>query len=381
MKDIASRSSPDDTTPTLSVPPRRWHRGLVLALGVPLALGVVDAWRFALPQTPPTLAAPVGTPSPCIVAPGKVEAVDGERQLALDSSGVIRRMHVSEGATVEAGQLLVELVNDDTIARLDCARHDLVNAGARLRMLKNGPRPEEIEQVSGELEALKITHEYYQKVLKNRQIVRTGGAVSLEEILELQMRADESRKRRDATNARLKLLLAGTREEEVAMAVAAQAAAEAKVKELTAVLERTRLRAPSPGKALRLLRREGEAVVSLEATPLILFADTRRLQVLAEIDESQVSLVRPGMAVKVRPRGQPERVYTGTVLRLMDRVGRKHTAMDDPREKVDLQVLEVIIALPESAGLFLQQRVDVTITLTEVTDHGPIVQLDTVALP
>src|SRR5262249_36180677 len=136
---------------------------------------------------------------------------------------------------------------------------------------KNGPRPEEIEQTRSELEALKTTHEYYEKILKNRQVMRNGNAASHEEVLEFQMRADESRKRRDATDARLKLLLAGTREEEIAMAVAAQAAAEAKVKEITAVLERTRLRAPSPGKALRLLRREGEAVVALEATPLILF--------------------------------------------------------------------------------------------------------------
>jgi hypothetical protein len=76
------------------------------------------------------------------------------------------------------------------------------------------------------------------------------------------------------------------------------------------------------------------------------------------------------MAVKVKPREQTQRAYTGTVLRLMDRFGRKQTATDDPREKVDLQVLEVIIALPESAGLFLQQRVDVTITLTE-NQRGP----------
>jgi multidrug efflux pump subunit AcrA (membrane-fusion protein) len=253
MKDIASRSYLNDATPVLSAPARRRRRSVVLALGALLALGVVVAWWLCLPQAQPALAAPAGTPSLCIVAPGKVEAVVGERRLALDSSGVIRRVHVSEGATVEAGQLLVELVNDDAVARLDGARHDLVNAGARLRMLKNGPRPEEIEQMRSELEALRTTHEYFEKILKHRLVMRAGSAASSEEVLEFQMRSDESRKRRDATDARLKLLLAGTREEEIAMAVAAQAAAEAKVKELAAVLERTRLRAPSPGKALRLL--------------------------------------------------------------------------------------------------------------------------------
>ncbi len=371
MTDIASRTSPNDTTPALpalSAPPRQRRGGLTLALGALLALGVGVAWRFALPQAVPTVTAPADAPSLCIVAPGKIEAVDGERLLALDSSGIIRRIHVSEGATVEAGQLLVELVNDDTVARLDGARHDLVNVGERLRMLKNGPRLEEIELMRGELEALKPAHEYYEKILKSRQVMRSGGTSSQEEVLEFQMRADESRKRWIVADARLKLLLAGTRVEEIAMAVAAQAAAETKVKELTAVLERTRLRAPLPGKVLRLLHREGEAVVPIEATPLVLFADTRQLQVRAEIDETQVSLVRPGMAVKVKPRGQTERAYTGTVLRLMDRFGRKQTATDDPREKVDLQVLEVIIALPDSAGLFLHQRVDVTIDLTETTN-------------
>jgi HlyD family secretion protein len=179
--------------------------------------------------------------------------------------------------------------------------------------------------------------------------------------LEVQTKAEETLKRQEAAAARLSLLQAGPREEELAVAKAAESAAEARVREITASLERTRLKAPGAGRILRVLRHEGESVSGSDGAAVVVFADTRSLQVRAEVDEGQAMSVRPGLAVQFTARGIPNRVYTGKVARVQDSMGRKNLLTDDPRQKVDTRVVEIIVELQEQDGLRIHQRVDVSI--------------------
>src|SRR4051794_35859278 len=78
----------------------RWLSGGVILV----ALSVAGAWvYFQRGESTPAKADPVteAHPSVKIVIPGKVEAVAGELQLALDTPGVIRKLTVDEGDWVE----------------------------------------------------------------------------------------------------------------------------------------------------------------------------------------------------------------------------------------------------------------------------------------
>lgn len=355
---------PDDTSS--SQERRRRGRWLMFAVPAAAIVTVTLAWNapsvFGVRSTSSEsaeTAVPVATSE--VIARGKVEPIDGERALAFDAVGVLRRLYVQEGDWVEAGQLLAELAHDDLAARVEAARHERGRALAQWTLLKNGPRVEDLDEARAELAALTAAADHDLKVLKTRRVLSTTRAVSGEELIDFQSKADEACQRRDAAAARLRRLEAGTRFEELDMARAALAAAEAKVRDAEAGLEKARLRAPLAGKVIRILLREGESVLAVEAAPVLLLADTRRLQVRAEIDETQILRVRPRQRVRLTARGLPDRSYRGHVVRILDRLGRKKVETGEPHEKVDLRVLEFVVSLEESDGLRLHQRVDVAV--------------------
>lgn len=352
---------------------RRWRLWLMLVLA---ATGATAAYAFISAQAAPTAPATSRTADAAaaredrLVVPGKVEPVEGQLNLAFDVPGVLRRIRVAEGDEVEAGATLAELVNDELQARLEGARHEREQMAAKLSMLQNGARKEDRDEARAELGRAQAAVTYFEKLLPNRENLQHRQAIALDELLEFRLRAEEARKQRDVVAARLQRLEAGTRAEELAMAQAAQAAADAHVREVAAALDRTRLRAPRRGKVLRVLRREGESVMGVEAMPVILMADMRHLQIRAELDESQYTVVHPGLAVEIRPWGAQDRTIDGKLIRITDLMGRKQLLTDDPREKVDTRVLEVIIAPAVQDRLLINQRVDVMIRLDQRSMSG-----------
>jgi multidrug resistance efflux pump len=258
----------------------------------------------------------------------------------------------------EKGQLLAELANDELAARVEVARYDLAQTQARLEMLLAGPRQQQIDEARADLEANTATAAHLQR-MRERLLARN--AATVEEVLDLQSRAETARKQQEAAEARLQLLLAGTRPEEIAMARAGGRLTQSRLSEAIAAFERTRLKATSAGRAMRVLRRAGEAVAVTEASPVLLVADTRQLQVRAEVEQSQATSLRVGMPVTASVPGLPDRTYKGTIARILDLMGRKQIHTEDPFEKVDSHILEVIVPLEDAGQLRINQRVDVMI--------------------
>jgi multidrug resistance efflux pump len=361
----AMTTAPLGTPVPARLPPGHWRRTWLLLLLIPVLAAAVgySPFRFAVNGASDVPSDPMMT-SHRVVALGKVEPVDGELQLALDTAGRLRQVFVDEGEWVKKDQLLAELVNDELVARQAGARHEVAHALANLTMLHNGSRKEEIDEVRAEAGEQKALLDHQLLLLKRRETLISTRAVTEEDVQEARSRVLATGKRREAVAAKLARLVAGTRAEEIEMAQATLELQKAHVEELRAALDRTRLLAPTDGRIIRLLHRQGEGVAG-EAEPILVFADTRYLQVRAEVDESQVSQVCVGAVVQVKTRDKDCRECVGRVQRIADGMGRKQILTDDPREKVDTRVLEVIIALENPDGLRPSQRVDVVITVPE----------------
>jgi hypothetical protein len=228
-------------------------------------------------------------------------------------------------------------------------------------MLLAGPRQQQIDEARADLEANTATAAHLQRLRRMRERLLARNAATVEEVLDLQSRAEAARKQQEAAEARLQLLLAGTRPEEIAMARAGVRLTQARLSEAIAAFERTRLKAASAGRVMRVLRRAGEAVAGTEASPVLLVADTRQLQVRAEVEQGQAASLRVGMPVTVSVPGLPDRTYKGTIARILGLMGRKQIHTEDPFEKVDSRILEVIVPLEDAGQLRINQRVDVMI--------------------
>ena len=131
--------------------------------------------------------------------------------------------------------------------------------------------------------------------------------------------------------------------------------------EAQALLERSFIRSPIDGIVLRRLRRTGEAVSDQPPTPILWIGDRSHLRVRAEIDETDVAEVRLGQRAYVTADAYGEQQFWGTIIRVGERMGRKMIQTDRPAERVDTQVLEVLIDLNRGTSFPIGLRVDVFI--------------------
>jgi HlyD family secretion protein len=303
-----------------------------------------------------------------VIALGKVEARQGSMNLSITLPGILARVYVEEGQWIEKDQLLAELANDDLIARVDIATHELAQAEARLELLALGSRKEEIDEARAQVEGLNSQHAYLSNLKRMREQLFSRRAASREEVLEIQSRADVNTKELEAATARWERLKVGPRQQEIAGAEAAVRVARARLRETTISHERSRLKAPRAGCVLRLDRREGESVSGTDQTPVLAMADPRELAIRAEVDESQARLVREGLQASVSIPGDEGIASIGTVRRISHTMGRKVIHSDDPLENVDTRVLEVIVSLAKPGSLRINQRVNVSIH----TESAPV---------
>ncbi|MCE9579031.1 MAG: HlyD family secretion protein, partial [Deltaproteobacteria bacterium] len=140
------------------------------------------------------------------------------------------------------------------------------------------------------------------------------------------------------------------------------ALAEADQQAAEVALDQTELRAPADGVVLRRLTEPGALVTATSPVPVVEVADRRALELRVEIDEADVGLVALGQRGVAKALAFGDRPFAGHVTRITAAVGRRVTASDDPRARVDTRVLEVVFALDDAnqaQALPLGLRMDV----------------------
>ena len=338
------------------------RRLLVLAGVASIAL---TAWaagnRAGTPRaaTPPT--APANT-SDEIAAPGRVEAMTEEINVGSELSGRLDRVLVDEGDRVMAGQVLATLDSSEYRARLASAEARLAIARAEYERLVNGSRPEERREAEAARQQAAAALAQTETERDRRSTLYREGAAALEEAERAYRDWRLARARLDELAEHARVISAEARSDEKARAKAAVDLAEAQVNEARARLDKTAIRAPENGTILRRHRKAGE-LVSIESGQTLIFvmADTSRLRVRVDVDESDVAKLAVGERVWVHADAYGDRRFGGAVTRVGQILGRKNIRTDEPTEKRDTKILETLVDLDPDVQLPLGLRVDVFI--------------------
>jgi multidrug resistance efflux pump len=243
-------------------------------------------------------------------------------------------------------------------------------AEAELARLINGARPEERLEAEAlyraqlaELERAQLTWERIKQLRAERAITQQDADDQRTLVTGLEAKVE-------AAKARLQLLEAAAREDEIEMARAKIAATDAKLELARVYLERTRLVAPEDGQILRLNVRENELTGPESAAPAIVFANTSRYRVRAYVEELDAPRVAVGMSAIVTADGLPGDSFNGTVTHISPLMGRKQLFTDDPAESSDVKTREVVIDLQPTPRLVIGLRVDVKIDPASRPDSG-----------
>lgn len=294
-----------------------------------------------------------------VVAPGLVEPASEEREVAAEMRGRLKRVLVDEGDLVTTGQLIAEIDNGDLQARVAIAEADVKLREGELERLVNGARPEERREAQAQLLEADAALTLARLELERRRPLVEKGYASRETLDQLRSNLASAEAHRSALFERLALVQAPPRTEDVAIAQARLAAAQAARDEMRARLERTYVRAPVDGIVLQRYKRTGEAVADQMPTTIVRIGDISKLRVRADIDETDVARIAVGQRVYVMADAYGSQRFPGTVARVGSRLGRKSVHTDEPTEKLDTKVLQTVVDLDSGTRLPIGLRVDV----------------------
>jgi multidrug efflux pump subunit AcrA (membrane-fusion protein) len=309
-------------------------------LPVAASIGLVIAIAVAVgseKKTPPAqpIAEPAQAPfKSCIGGAGIVEARTENISMGTSIGGIVKRVCVTVGDKVGAGQPLFEIDDRELRADLLVKEASLVKARA---------------SVEESRASMQDSQSQYSLV----HGVTDGRAVSI----------DDVQKRRDA------LVLAKAK---VESAKAAVVYAEADVKSTQSSIDRLIVRAPIDCEVLQVNVRPGEyAATGVLSTPLMRLGNLDRLHVRVDIDENDAWRFKPGARAVASLRGNRDLKAEVFFVRVEPYVTPKTSLTGSSTEKVDTRVLQVIYGF-DRANLpaYVGQQMDVFIETPDSSAAG-----------
>lgn len=331
--------------------------------------------------------------------PGVVEIQ--EVRLSSKVGGRVEKVAIEEGDLVEAGQPLVYFEVPELQAQLlqaaaklqaaqadldrarngarveekDNARAALASAEARWQRLKAGARAEEIEQAQADLESAESELKGAQRDWERARNLVRDRVVAQAEYDTVLWTHNRLQGRVASARAKLKLLQAGSRPEEIAEAAAEVArvkanldlleagsrsediaAAEARVAELKARVEELKVnvaesivRAPEKAVVEVLPVRKGDLVAPNQPVVRVLRADDLWIKVY--VPETELGKLRLQQKVDVTMDSYPGRRFEGTVYQIASASEFTPRNVQSPDERRH-QVFAVKVRVADPQGIF-----------------------------
>lgn len=154
------------------------------------------------------------------------------------------------------------------------------------------------------------------------------------------------------------------------MAEANLALTEANLAEQRAMLDKSQLRSPIDGIVLRRYLKTGETISNQPLMPILQVGDTRQVRIRAEIDENDIGHLQLGQRAWATVPAYPGRRFEGVVARIGQRMGRKAVRTEEPTDKNDTNVLDVLIDLTDAqVHLPIGIRVNIFLGPTTIALH------------
>lgn len=261
--------------------------------------------------------ASINTPYSAISA-GKVDIEGGLVDVAARAPGIVREVLVQEGDTVKEGQILARQEDDDSRLSRNRVAAQLQQAEAQLPILQ----------------------------------VQLEGALREEARLKRLTAEDAaSTQAFEQAQDRTKQLVAQVDAQKSTIALARAQLAEANYQ-----VELHQIRAPTDGTIVRRYANPGSGASTFSVTAMFQLQPAAQRIVRAEVEERSINSVKIGQKVEIVPESDQQAKYPGEVIRISAVMGSRKLRSDDPSERADERVVEVVVNA-EGAPVLVGQRV------------------------
>jgi HlyD family secretion protein len=266
------------------------------------------------------------------IANGKADVEGGIIQVAARTSGIVREVLVQEGDDVARGQVLARLEDDEPRLAAASAAAALQQARAQVELLK-------VQLSTAQREEARL-----------QKLAATNFAAPQA----IDKAHDAVRQAQAALDAQY----------------AAIATAQAKLGEAQYNQELTVIRAPADGRIVRRYANPGAGASTLNVSNMFDLEPRTDRIVRAEIAEGALPFVSVGQPVQLAPESDPSKTYTGKVLRRAAVFGARKLQSDDPNERTDDRVVEVVVSTPDAPFLIGQRVLVKFMRGTQQADAG-----------
>jgi len=248
-----------------------------------------------------------GTIMATVETTGKVRSAR-QVELSLPFGGRVKRVAVSVGDKVEAGQLLLELEAPDAERQVREAELNLEIRQLQLDKARAGASPEEIEIAQANLRkaalAKQVAQAAYDEIADEENAEASPKALALQQAtIDYQIAQRNYEK-----------LVSGPPTNELSALEKQLESAQLALERAQAQLEEMRLITPLASTVVRVEASEGEMVSAYQ--PVVVIADLTSLQIIAEVDEIDVAEVAPGQEVTIRLDAYLGQTLPGTIVSL-----------------------------------------------------------------
>ncbi|ANN65368.1 HlyD family efflux transporter periplasmic adaptor subunit [Bordetella bronchialis] len=234
--------------------------------------------------------------------------------LAFDGSDRIAEMNVEEGDRVRAGQILARLDTRTLALELAQARAEVGVREQSLLRLRNGTRPEEVQQAQAQVAAAQADADLAARQLKRLQGVAgdtSGRGVSREDMDSAASRVRVAQAQLENRKQSLRLARLGPREEDIAEAAASLQAARAQADLLQHRLDLAQLKAPRDAVVRARLLEPGDMASPQRPVYTLAIYDPKWIR--AYVNETDLGRIKLGMAAQVLTDSYPGQAIAGKV--------------------------------------------------------------------
>ncbi|MEE8450710.1 MAG: HlyD family efflux transporter periplasmic adaptor subunit [Thermoguttaceae bacterium] len=334
---------------------------VILGVTAIVALGMmIDAQS----STPTTRSAESLEPT-AIFALGRIEGRTPEVELRPRLAGRVVEVLVEEGQFVEQGQVILRLDDEQYQHEASLATAQFNLARAQLGRLVNGAHLQERAEAKAMYDAKQAELERAQLTWDRTYELRKDGVISQQDADNQRTLVTGLTAEVAAVKARFELITAEARADDIEIENARIEAAKASLDLANVNVQRTTLKAPRRGQILKLDVEVGELIGPQSLLPAVILTDTSRFHARAFVEEMDAPQVKVGMSARITADGLLDKKFTGRVIRLSPRMGRKELWSNHPTERYDTKTREVWIELEETAELIVGLRVDVEIDLED----------------
>ncbi|HEY4200553.1 MAG TPA: HlyD family efflux transporter periplasmic adaptor subunit [Devosiaceae bacterium] len=233
--------------------------------------------------------------------------------LAFNGTGRITELRAEEGHVVEANEVIGVLDTQALALQVAQAKAQIEVQRQIVLKLRNGARPEEIDQVRSQLASAQAQARSAQSDLTRRQQLFgvSASSVSVLDIENAELAVEVANQKVNEIQAALALTKAGSRSEEIAGAEAQLASAQAQLALLEHQIDEAQLRSPQKAVVRSRLLEPGDMATPQQPVVTLALTDPKWIRLF--VSERDLGRVRVNMPASIFTDSQPDQPIAGSV--------------------------------------------------------------------